>query len=110
MGEAETRRAIEAAHAAMPGWVALTAKERATILRRLHDLMMTHQEELARLLTREQGKSLAEARGEIAYAARFIEWFAEEGRRVYGDVIPSHRSEELTSGLQYLMRNSYAVF
>src|SRR3546814_342631 len=94
MGEAETRRAIEAAHAAMPGWVALTAKERATILRWLHDLMMTHQEELARLLTREQGKSLAEARGEIAYAASFIEWFAEEGRRVYGDVIPSHASDK----------------
>src|SRR3546814_4462138 len=90
MGEAETRRAIEAAHAAMPCWVALTAKERATILRRLHDLMMTHQEELARLLTREQGKSLAEARGEIAYAASF-------------------RSEEHTSELQSLMRTSYAV-
>src|SRR3546814_15305575 len=78
----------------MPGWVALTGKDRATSLRRLHDLMMTHQEELARLLTREQGKSLAEARGEIAYAASFIEWFAEEGRRVYGDVIPSHASDK----------------
>ncbi|MGE0776343.1 MAG: NAD-dependent succinate-semialdehyde dehydrogenase [Sphingomonadaceae bacterium] len=94
MGAAETRRAIEAAQTAMPAWAAMTGKERAAILRRWFDLMMEHQEELARLLTREQGKSLAEARGEIAYAASFIEWFAEEGKRVYGDVIPGHARDK----------------
>jgi succinate-semialdehyde dehydrogenase/glutarate-semialdehyde dehydrogenase len=94
MGTAETRRAIEAANAALPAWAALTGKERSVILRRWFDLMMAHQEELARLLTREQGKSLAEARGEIAYAASFIEWFAEEGKRVYGDVIPGHARDK----------------
>ena len=94
MGTAETRRAIEAAQAAMPAWAAMTGKERAVILRHWFDLMMAHQEELARLLTREQGKSLAEARGEIAYAASFIEWFAEEGKRVYGDVIPGHARDK----------------
>jgi succinate-semialdehyde dehydrogenase/glutarate-semialdehyde dehydrogenase len=90
MGAAETRRAIDYAAAAMPEWAARTAKERAAVLRRWFDLMIEHQDALARLLTREQGKSLAEAKGEIAYAASFLEWFAEEGKRVYGDVIPSH--------------------
>lgn len=89
-GAAETRRAIAAAQEAWPGWRARTAKDRAAILRRWFDLMMANQDELARLLTMEQGKSLAEARGEIAYGASFIEWFAEEGKRLYGDVIPSH--------------------
>jgi succinate-semialdehyde dehydrogenase/glutarate-semialdehyde dehydrogenase len=93
-GAAETRRAIEAAQAAFPAWRARTAKERATILRRWFDLMMTNQEELARILTLEQGKSLAEARGEIAYGASFIEWFAEEGKRLYGDVIPGHMADK----------------
>ena len=94
MGAGETARAISAAQAAMPAWAAKTAKERATVLRRFFDLMMTHQEALATLLTREQGKSLTEARGEIAYAAGFMEWFAEEGKRVYGDVIPSHAADK----------------
>jgi succinate-semialdehyde dehydrogenase/glutarate-semialdehyde dehydrogenase len=89
LGAAETRRAIEAAEAAQAGWRAKTAAERAKILRRWFDLMLANQEDLARLMTAEQGKPLAEARGEIAYAASFIEWFAEEGKRVYGDVIPS---------------------
>jgi succinate-semialdehyde dehydrogenase/glutarate-semialdehyde dehydrogenase len=90
MGAVETRRAIEAADAALPDWRSRTAKERATILRRWFDLMMANQEDLARLMTIEQGKPLAESRGEIAYAASFIEWFAEEGKRIYGDTIPSH--------------------
>jgi succinate-semialdehyde dehydrogenase/glutarate-semialdehyde dehydrogenase len=87
---AETRAAIEAAAAALPAWRARTAAERATLLRRLHGLILASQEDLARLMTAEQGKPLAEARGEIAYAAAFVEWFAEEARRVYGDVIPGH--------------------
>jgi succinate-semialdehyde dehydrogenase/glutarate-semialdehyde dehydrogenase len=88
-GAAETRRAIVAAEAAFGPWKAKTAAERAKILRRWFELMMENQEDLARLMTLEQGKPLAEARGEIAYAASFIEWFAEEARRVYGEVIPS---------------------
>ena len=88
-GAAETRRAIEAANRALPGWRAKTAKERAIILRRWFDLMMANQEDLAVLMTSEQGKPLTESRGEIAYGASFIEWFAEEGKRVYGDTIPS---------------------
>jgi succinate-semialdehyde dehydrogenase / glutarate-semialdehyde dehydrogenase len=90
MGVAETRQAIEAAERALPDWRARTAKERAQILRKWFDLMMANQEDLAVLMTVEQGKPLAESRGEIAYAASFIEWFAEEGKRAYGDVIPSH--------------------
>jgi succinate-semialdehyde dehydrogenase/glutarate-semialdehyde dehydrogenase len=90
MGASETRRAIEAADKALPDWRSRTAKERAAILRKWFELMMANQEDLARLMTIEQGKPLAESRGEIAYAASFIEWFAEEGKRVYGDTIPSH--------------------
>jgi succinate-semialdehyde dehydrogenase / glutarate-semialdehyde dehydrogenase len=90
MGAAETRRAIDAANKALPDWRSRTAKERAQILRRWFDLMMVNQEDLARLMTIEQGKPLTESRGEIAYAASFIEWFGEEGKRVYGDTIPSH--------------------
>ncbi|MBB3265467.1 succinate-semialdehyde dehydrogenase/glutarate-semialdehyde dehydrogenase [Azospirillum sp. OGB3] len=90
MGADETRRAIDAAERAWPAWSALTAKERAKILRTWFDLMMANQEDLARIMTAEQGKPLAEARGEVAYAASFIEWFAEEGKRVYGDTIPQH--------------------
>jgi succinate-semialdehyde dehydrogenase / glutarate-semialdehyde dehydrogenase len=86
----ETRRAIAAAEAAFPAWRAMTAKERATILRRWFDLCMENQEDLATLMTLEQGKPLAESHGEVAYGAGFIEWFAEEARRVYGDVIPPH--------------------
>ncbi|MCS7006895.1 MAG: NAD-dependent succinate-semialdehyde dehydrogenase [Thermoleophilia bacterium] len=89
MGAAETRRAIEAAARALPEWRRRTAKERARVLRRLADLMLAHEDELARLMVLEQGKPLAEARAEVAYAASFFEWFAEEGKRVYGDTIPS---------------------
>jgi succinate-semialdehyde dehydrogenase/glutarate-semialdehyde dehydrogenase len=94
MGAAETRRAIEAANAAWPAWRAKTAKERAAVLHRWFDLMMAHQEDLAILMTLEQGKPLAESRGEIGYAASFLEWFAEEGRRVYGDTIPGHQADK----------------
>jgi len=93
-GAAEAKRAVEAANRAWPAWRAKTAKERASILRRWYELIMANQEELARLLTLEQGKSLAEARGEIAYGASFIEWYAEEGKRLYGDVIPGHMADK----------------
>jgi succinate-semialdehyde dehydrogenase/glutarate-semialdehyde dehydrogenase len=89
MGAADTRRAIEAAQRALPEWRARTAKDRASVLRRLADLMLAHQDDLAALLTTEQGKPLAESRVEIAYAASFYEWFGEEAKRVYGDTIPS---------------------
>lgn len=89
MGGAETKRAIAAADAALPAWRAKTAKERAGILRRWFDLMMANQDDLGVIMTAEQGKPLSEAKGEIAYAASFIEWFAEEGKRIYGDVIPT---------------------
>jgi succinate-semialdehyde dehydrogenase/glutarate-semialdehyde dehydrogenase len=94
MGAEETRRAIEAAQAAMPAWAALTGKERFAVLRRFYELIVANQEALASLLTREQGKSLAEARGEVLYGASFIEWFAEEAKRVYGDIIPSHARDK----------------
>src|SRR5258708_671843 len=94
MGAEETRRAIEAADRALPAWRARTAKERAQILRRWFDLMMANQDDLATLMTAEQGKPLAEAKGEIAYAASFIEWFGEEGKRIYGDTIPSHGTDK----------------
>jgi succinate-semialdehyde dehydrogenase/glutarate-semialdehyde dehydrogenase len=94
MGAEEARRAIEAAERAWPAWRAKTAKERAAILRRWFDLMMANQEDLAQILTAEQGKPLAEARGEIAYGASFIEWFAEEGKRAYGDIIPTHQADK----------------
>ncbi|WP_322011437.1 NADP-dependent succinate-semialdehyde dehydrogenase [Paraburkholderia sp. J12] len=89
MGAAETRRAIAAANAAWPAWRAKTAKERAAILRKWHDLMLENADDLALILTTEQGKPLAEAKGEIGYAASFLEWFAEEGKRIYGDTIPT---------------------
>ncbi|MBN8916293.1 MAG: NAD-dependent succinate-semialdehyde dehydrogenase [Rhizobiales bacterium] len=85
----EVARAIDVAHAAQKSWRAKTGKERAAILRRLFDLMMANQDDLARIMTAEQGKPFAEAKGEIAYAAAFIEWFAEEAKRVYGDTIPA---------------------
>ena len=89
MGAAETQQAIAAANAALPAWRVLTAAQRGKILRRWAELMMEHQADLALLMTVEQGKPLAEAKGEIAYAASFLDWFAEEGKRAYGDVIPS---------------------
>src|SRR3569833_898758 len=94
MGAAETRRASDAAHAAFPAWAAKTAMERAIILRRWYELMMASQDDLATLMTAEQGKPLAEAKGEIAYAASFIEWFAEEGKRLSGDTIPGHQANK----------------
>jgi succinate-semialdehyde dehydrogenase/glutarate-semialdehyde dehydrogenase len=93
MGEAETRRTIAAAEAALPGWRAKTAKERAALLRKWYELMMVNQDDLSLILTSEQGKPLAEAKGEISYGASFIEWFAEEGKRAYGDIIPSFQSD-----------------
>ncbi len=93
LGAAETRAAIDAAAAALPSWARKTAKERAVILRRWFDLIIANQNDLAILMTAEQGKPVAESRGEIAYGASFIEWFAEEGKRVYGDVIPSFAPE-----------------
>src|SRR4051812_19060492 len=90
MGPAETRRAIDRAAAAQPKWRALLAKDRARILRRWADLMLEHEDELARLMVLEQGKPIAEARAEVAYAASFYEWFGEEGKRVYGDTIPTY--------------------
>ena len=92
-GVAETRRAIEAANAAWPQWRSKTAKERAAILRRWFDLMLESKDDLAKLMTAEQGKPLAESAGEVMYGASFVEWFAEEGKRVYGDVIPTHMSD-----------------
>ncbi len=97
---AETRRAIEAAERAWRPWRELTAAERGAMLRRWHDLMLENQEDLARIMTAEQGKPLAEARGEIAYAASFLDWFAEEGRRVYGDLIPPHQAGQAHPGAQ----------
>ena len=94
MGASETRRAIEAADKALPAWRALTAKDRAIKLRKWFDLMMVNQEDLARLMTLEQGKPLTESRGEIAYAASFLEWFGEEAKRVYGDMIPGHQVDK----------------
>jgi len=90
MGQAETRRAIEAAHAAQPAWRKLLASERAAILRKLFNLMLENADDLAVIMTAEQGKPVKESRGEIVYAASFIEWFAEEGKRVYGDTIPQN--------------------
>ncbi|MBL8709795.1 MAG: NADP-dependent succinate-semialdehyde dehydrogenase [Rhodospirillaceae bacterium] len=94
MGAAETRRAIEAANKAWPAWRKKTAKERANLLRNWFNLMMAAQEDLAIILTAEQGKPLAEAKGEIAYGASYIEWFAEEAKRIYGDVIPPHQGDK----------------
>ena len=90
MGRDETAGAIEAANAAYPGWRAKTAKERAAILRKWHDLMLENSDDLAAIMTTEQGKPITESRGEVVYSAAFIEWFAEEGKRIYGDIIPQH--------------------
>src|SRR5690606_2713700 len=93
-GAAETRRAIEAANAAWPAWRAKTAKERANIMRKWFNLMMENQEDLATIMTAEQGKPFAESKGEVAYGASFVEWFAEEAKRVYGDIIPGHQPDK----------------
>jgi succinate-semialdehyde dehydrogenase / glutarate-semialdehyde dehydrogenase len=94
MGAQETRRAIAAAARALPAWAARTAKERAATMRRWFDLMLEHKDDLAVIMTAEQGKPLAESKGEILYAASFIEWFAEEAKRLYGDVIPGHQPDK----------------
>jgi len=94
LGAAEARAAVNAAHAAFPAWSRKTGKERAAVLRRWFDLMMENQEDLARLMTLEQGKPLAESKGEVAYAAAFLEWFGEEAKRVYGDTIPGHQADK----------------
>ncbi|GHD68069.1 NADP-dependent succinate-semialdehyde dehydrogenase [Jeongeupia chitinilytica] len=94
MGAAETRRAIGAAKTAMQDWQRRTAKERAAVLRRWYELLLANQDDLAAILTAEQGKPLAEARGEIAYGASYLEWFAEEAKRVYGDTLPGHGADK----------------
>jgi succinate-semialdehyde dehydrogenase/glutarate-semialdehyde dehydrogenase len=94
LGVAETREAIQIAEGAFPAWRRKTAKERAIVLRKWSDLMMENQEDLAKLMTLEQGKPLAESRGEVAYAASFFEWFGEEAKRIYGDVIPGHQADK----------------
>jgi succinate-semialdehyde dehydrogenase/glutarate-semialdehyde dehydrogenase len=94
IGEAETQAAVDAAHRAFGPWRAKTAKERAAVLRRWSDLLLEHQDDLAVIMTAEQGKPLAEARGEVAYAASFIEWFGEEAKRIYGDTIPAHQADK----------------
>ena len=94
LGIAETRQAIDAANRALPLWRRKTAKERAIVMRRWFDLMMANQEDLARLMTIEQGKPLVESRGEVAYAASFLEWFGEEAKRVYGDTVPQHQPDK----------------
>ena len=94
MGKEETAKAIAAAEAALPAWRAKTAKERANILRKWFNLVMDAQEDLAKMMTLEQGKPLAEAMGEIVYGASFIEWFAEEGKRLYGETVPTHAPDK----------------
>ena len=93
-GGEETRRAIAAANAALPAWRAMTAKQRSILLRKWYELMLQNADDLALILTTEQGKPIAEAKGEIMYGASFIEWFAEEGKRIYGDVIPPHLADK----------------
>jgi succinate-semialdehyde dehydrogenase/glutarate-semialdehyde dehydrogenase len=94
LGAKETEVAVAAAHAAFPAWAARTAKERAVILRRWYELIVAHGDDIGTLMTAEQGKPLAEARGEVLYAASFVEWFAEEAKRLYGDVIPGHQADK----------------
>lgn len=93
-GAADTEQAVAAAEKSLPAWRAKTAKERSAILRKWFELMMANQEDLAVILSTEQGKPMTESRGEIAYGANFLEWFAEEGRRIYGDVIPGHAADK----------------
>ncbi|MCP8895836.1 NADP-dependent succinate-semialdehyde dehydrogenase [Shinella daejeonensis] len=94
LGAAETREAIEAAAVAQKAWAARTAKDRAAVLRKWFELMIENKDDLGRILTMEQGKPLAEATGEIVYGASFVEWFAEEGRRLYGDIMPGHQPDK----------------
>jgi succinate-semialdehyde dehydrogenase / glutarate-semialdehyde dehydrogenase len=94
LGQAETEAAVAAAHGAFPAWAAKTAKERSVLLRRWHDLILANVDDIGTMMTAEQGKPLAEARGEVAYAAAFVEWCAEEAKRVYGDIIPGHQPDK----------------
>ncbi|WP_018326067.1 aldehyde dehydrogenase family protein, partial [Rhizobium giardinii] len=94
LGVAETKIAIDAAYTAQKAWAAITGKERAAVLRRLYDLMVSNQADLAAILTAEMGKPLTEAKSEILYGASYVEWFAEEAKRVYGDVIPGHEADK----------------
>ena len=94
LGRAETARAIDAAQKAMKDWATRTGKERAAILRKWYDLMMANVDDLGKILTAEMGKPLAEAKGEVAYGASFIEWFGEEAKRVYGETIPGHQRDK----------------
>ncbi|MDQ3038249.1 MAG: NAD-dependent succinate-semialdehyde dehydrogenase [Pseudomonadota bacterium] len=94
MGATETNAAIDAAQAAFPAWARTTAKERAQVLRRMYEIMLENQDDLAVIMTAEQGKPLAEAKGEVAYAAAFLEWFGEEAKRMYGDIIPAHATDK----------------
>src|SRR6266436_5490553 len=94
LGASETRAAIDGANRAFPAWSKKTGKERAAVLRRWFDLMIENQDDLARLMTLEQGKPLTESRGEVVYAASFLEWFGEEAKRVYGDIIPGHQADK----------------
>ena len=94
MGVSETKDAINSAHKAQKSWAAKTGKERSIILRKWYDLMMSNKDDLAKILTAEMGKPLAEAIGEITYGASFVEWFAEEAKRVYGDTIPGHQQDK----------------
>ncbi len=94
LGAKETEAAVAAAHAAFPAWAAKTAKERGAILRRWYELIIAHTDDIGTMMTAEQGKPLAEARGEVTYAASFVEWFAEEAKRMYGDVIPGHQADK----------------
>ncbi len=94
LGAVETEAAVAAAHAAFPAWAAKTAKERSILLRRWHDLIVANVDDIGTLMTAEQGKPLAEARAEVAYAAAFVEWFAEEAKRIYGDLIPGHQPDK----------------
>src|SRR5688572_12628422 len=100
LGAVETRQAIDAAARAFEGWRKTTAKERAIVMRRWFDLMMANLDDLARLMTTEQGKPLVESRGEVAYAASFLEWFGEEAKRVYGDTVPQHQPDKRIVGLK----------
>jgi len=94
LGERETLAAVEAAHRAFPAWASRTAKERGAVLRKWYDLIVANADDIGTLMTAEQGKPLAEARGEVTYAASFVEWFAEEAKRLYGDVIPGHQPDK----------------
>ena len=94
MSRAETARAIEAAYTAQRAWARKTGKERASVLRRLFDLLVVNADDLAVILTMEMGKPLAEAKGEILYGAAYVEWFGEEAKRVYGDTIPGHQPDK----------------